>query len=128
MTPRSRDVVQAELVAAEQELRQLRAQRVKIDARVEQLEGGWGRDGIISSLSSELADAGHPIVAHTDRMLGSDRTTHYVILSVTAKQAKVREYGRPDNNVRLIRAADTSPATFEACRAAWIAAGRELPK
>lgn len=127
MKARTAAEVHADIDAAKEELRQQRAALADAQAvvrgianRIHELDGmSVGR---IPRLEMEEQDTDEPTVR--DRQ-GDD----WVVVRVTPKQAHVRPYGsgvRGSSN--LVTATSRYPTvTLDACRAAWVAAGRVLP-
>lgn len=130
MKARDPKVVQAEYKAANARAEELRGIISRAEAELRVLSGGWSGNGRISQLLREAVDAVLPVVPreHTGSPGASD---DYVVVKLTAKQAVVRRYGSGDDRSVETTIRETSswaPVTLDQCRAAWVAAGRELPK
>ena len=130
MKARNLDVVQSDLKAAEARAVELNGIIKQAEDELRALSGGWSGNGRLWQLRREAIDAAFPVVPREHP--GSPGTSEdYVVIKLTAKQAVVRRYGSGDtrDSEITIRATSYCPVvTLDQCRAAWVAAGRELPK
>lgn len=120
---RDKATVHSELEAAQKRAASLDSTIKAGQEELEVLRGSWSRPGLLVALQRELEDAGLPSL-----IKGGDT---YVVVTLTPKQASLRKYGTGEGGGRYtVRAAGARDplVTLEECRAAWVAAGKELPK
>lgn len=120
---RDKATVHSELEAAQKRAAYLDKTVKACQEELEVLRGSWSRPGSLVALQRELEDTGLPFLVRSEDA--------YVVVTLTPKQASLRKYGTGEGGGRYtVRAAGARYplATLEECQAAWVAAGKELPK